>query len=66
MTDRFECRRCSYRFEWQRPHAQGQWVRSPRACPHSGVWDPEHGEVVGGQPHPSCPKCGHVYVGMLS
>ena len=65
-VDRYECRRCFHRFGWRRPQRQGQYRRVGRMCPYSGVWDPEYGVVEGGDPHPSCPNCGHVYVGLLS
>ena len=64
VNDRYECCRCGFRFEWRRPQRCGRWVRKGRADPLSGLWDPEYGEVEGGEPYPSCPKCGHAYVRM--
>ena len=62
MIDRFECLRCHTRFQWPRPQKGGQWKREPRHCPISGIWDPEHGKVRGGDPScKGCPSCGHSY-----
>ena len=63
MVDRYECRECGLRFEAKRPE-NVKWVSRPRHCPHTGIWDPEHG-VNTGDSMPTCPR-GHKYIRRLT
>ena len=63
--DRFRCggrfhKGCGAVFHFKRPERQ-VWISDPGPDRVTGRHDPERGHSIG-DPHPTCPRCGSVYV----